>query len=121
MKSTKAINEDAVIMDATGQRLGILAVRIAHLLQGKDRSDYLPHQDNGHRIVVENIDKLSLDPKKLQKKIYWHYTGYPGGIHQQRLEKAWQQDSKKVLLRAVSGMLPKNKLRSDRLRRFEIK
>lgn len=121
MKPAMPTKEDVVTLDATGQTLGDLAVRIAYLLQGKDRVDFVPHQDKGHKVVVENLDKLSLSTKHLEKKMYWHYTGYPGGIHAKTLEDVWQQDPKKVLRHAVSGMLPKNKLRNDRLRKFIIK
>lgn|SRR5487761_377180 len=113
--------DSIVTIDAAGQRLGELAVRIARILQGKDRPDYVPYMDKGRKVVVENLDKLSLSASKLSKKLYWQYTGYPGGIHKKTLEDAWKQDPKKVLRHAVSGMLPKNKLHNDRLRKFEIK
>ncbi len=121
MRSTASTKEDTITLDATGQTLGELAVQIAHLLQGKDRTDFVPHQNKGHNVVVENIDKISFSARKLAGKLYWHYTGYPGGIYAKTLEDTWQQNPQKVLRHAVNGMLPKNKLRNIRLLKLEIR
>lgn len=105
-------------VDATGKPLGRLASEIAILLRGKDRADFVYHQDKGISVIVENADKIKITGKKLDQKEYVKYSGYPGGL---KKTKARDISSSAMLRKAVFGMLPKNKLRSKMIKRLIIK
>ncbi len=109
------------IIDATGKKLGRLASNIVKLLTGKHKPEYKPNQDLGDIVQVENIANLDLDLKKMEQKIYYRHSGYPGGLKQEKLKDLFKRNPAEVLRRAVRNMLPKNKLRKDRLKRLIIK
>ena len=119
-QTTATIKSKTITIDATGKVLGRLATQIAHTLQEKDRADFVFYQDTGVRIAVENVDKMIVTGKKMEDKLYWRYSGYPGGIRSRTLGELWAKDPTEVLRKAVYGMLPKNKLRKDRLRRLKM-
>lgn len=119
--SSKEILRKTYILDATNQFLGRLAVRIVTLLSGKHKSDFVPYQDKGDFVVIKNIDKLKFSGKKLKQKVYYHHSGYPGGLKKEKLESLFQRRPVEVLRKAVLGMLPKNKLRAQRIKRLSIK
>lgn len=100
-----------IIFDASGQVLGRLASRVALHLQGKDQPDFLPNRIPQRKVIVINTDQIRLTGQKKDQKLYWHYSGYPGGIKSLPLKKLLERDSGEVLRRAVYGMLPPNKLR----------
>lgn len=102
-------------VDATGQVLGRLAANIAAKLLGKDKASYVPNLDTGDKVVVINASKLVVTGDKMNKKIYYRHTGFPGGFRSQQLKELWAKDPSDVLRRAVEGMLPKNKLRKVRI------
>lgn len=109
------------LIDAKQASLGRMATKISMLLTGKNRPDYSPHDDKGGNVVVINSDKLSIFPGKLKGKLYHHYSGYPGGLRTRNLaEKLAKRGSVWVIREAVRGMLPKNRLRKDRLNRLRI-
>jgi large subunit ribosomal protein L13 len=108
------------VVDAAGQTLGRLATQIATKLTGKDKPMYTSHIDCGDFVVVINSDKLVVTGNKLADKKYYRHTGYPGGIKEISLEAQMTKDSTKVIEHAVSGMLPKNKLRDERLKRLKV-
>lgn len=118
MKTYNAKPEDVksrwYAIDAKGQILGRLAVRIARILTGKGKTLYTPHVESGDFVVVTNASELRVTGKKLQDKIYDHYTGYPGGRKVYTLEELLARRPDEVLRRAVKGMLPKNRL-GDRM------
>lgn len=105
-------------IDATNKVLGRLASRIALLLQGKNKPTFVPYLIKGDKVVVVNVDKIKVTGKKFEKKIYYHYSGYPGGMKKKLMREF---SSAELLRRAVYNMLPKNKLRKDMLKRLEIK
>ena len=107
-------------IDATNKVLGRLAVEIAVLLRGKHKSDFMPNKDTGDFIVVKNIDKIKFTGKKIDQKIYYHHTGYMGGLKETPLKTLFKNNPDKVLKKAVFGMLPKNKLRSLQIKRLKI-
>ncbi len=107
-------------IDATGQRLGRLAAKIAVLLRGKNRVDFSPNKDEGGIVVVKNVKKIVLTGKKIENKIYYHHSGYPGGLKKRTLKELLEKNPKEVLRRAVWGMLPKNKLRAKQIKRLKI-
>ncbi|MBI4549377.1 MAG: 50S ribosomal protein L13 [Candidatus Omnitrophica bacterium] len=101
-------------LDAKGQVLGRLATRIARILMGKGKTLYTPHVGCGDYVVVTNAAELKVTGNKLKDKMYDHYTGYPGGRKEYSLEELLAKKPEEVLLRAVKGMLPKNRL-GDRM------
>jgi large subunit ribosomal protein L13 len=107
-------------IDATNKILGRLAVEIANLLRGKNKSDFVPYLDRGDEVIVINADKIRVTGQKLKKKIYYRHSGYPGGLKQTRLEQALEQDSREVIRKAVYGMLPKNKLRDKIIKKLKL-
>jgi len=115
MEKTKSIN-----IDAKGKILGRLASKIATLLIGKKQPDYLPYQNKEYFVIVKNVDKIKFTGQKTKQKIYYHYSGYPGGLKKISLEKLFKERPAEVLKRAVLGMLPKNKLRAKRIKRLKI-
>lgn len=109
------------IIDATNKVLGRLATEIAVLLRGKNKPDFVPNKDIGGFVVVKNFNKIKLTGKKLDKKIYYHHTGYLGGLKGISLKKLFEKNPTQVLKKAVFGMLPKNKLRAKQIKRLKIK
>lgn len=108
------------LFDAKDYILGRLAVQIAGLLIGKTKLYFVNYLDCGDYVVVVNADKIQLTGRKLQNKIYYRHSGYPGGFKQVTLKQQMVKDSTQVIRQAVSGMLPKNKLRDQRLSRLKI-
>jgi large subunit ribosomal protein L13 len=108
------------LVDAKSQVLGRLASKIATLLMGKNKVNFSFHDDVGDYVVVINSDKLRVTGKKKRDKVYYRHTGYPGGLKEATLGELLSKDSRKVIRFAVSGMLPKNKLRKQRLKRLKV-
>ena len=108
-------------IDATGKPLGRLAVLIANLLRGKHKPDFVPYKDTGDFVVVENIKKIRFTGKKMEKKKYYHHSGYLGGLKEEPLKKLFKNNPQEVLRRAVFGMLPKNRLRSRIIKKLKFK
>ncbi|PIS05043.1 MAG: 50S ribosomal protein L13 [Candidatus Buchananbacteria bacterium CG10_big_fil_rev_8_21_14_0_10_42_9] len=108
-------------IDASERSIGRLASEIATKLMGKDRADYTPNADSGAFVTVENIKQARFSGKKFDQKIFYHHSGYPGGIKQTKLSHLFKQKPEEVLKRAVINMLPNNKLRKDRIKRLTFK
>jgi large subunit ribosomal protein L13 len=108
------------IVDATDKVLGRLASKIALVLIGKNKAQYSPHVDCGDYVVVINADKFRVTGKKMQDKIYYSHSFYPGGLKKINLELMLKKHPERVIYHAISGMLPKNKLRARRLKRLKI-
>ena len=113
-------NKKIYTIDANGKILGRLAVKIAILLRGKEKSNFMPNKDGGSFVIVNNVDKIVLTGKKKEKKIYYHHSGYPGGIKAVSFNKIFENNPKEILKKAVFGMLPKNKLRAKQIKRLKI-
>jgi large subunit ribosomal protein L13 len=108
------------IIDATDKVLGRLAEKIAVYLRGKHKACFQPSADNGDFIIVINSDKVKFTGKKnIQKNYYWH-TNYPGGIKDIRLDKLMEKDSRQVIIKAVKGMLPRNRLGRKILKNLKV-
>jgi len=123
--STKPIRERNIkrqwhLIDVSGKILGRITPQIARLLQGKHKSNYSSSLDVGDYVVVVNAGKVIVSGKKKKTKIYTHYSGYPGGLRKEYFSKLIEQNPGKIVKNAVSGMLPKNKLRDMRLKRLYI-
>lgn len=108
------------VIDAKGQTLGRLATIIATTLRGKNKVDFATHMDNGDNVIVINADKFVVTGNKMTDKMYHRHTGYLGGLISTPLEKLLIKKPTRALEAAVSGMLPKNKLRSDMMARLKL-
>lgn len=111
---------DWFLVDAQNKTLGRLATEIARRLRGKHKPIYTPHTDTGDYIVVINAEKLAVTGNKLQDKIYYHHTGYPGGIRSKTLGKMMATKPCTVLEKAVHGMMPKGPLGRKMLKKLKI-
>ncbi len=114
------VRRDWFIIDANGKTLGRMATEIAHRLRGKHKAIYTPHVDTGDYIVVINAEKLRVSGNKLKDKIYYHHTGFPGGIKSITLEKQLDKAPERVIQSAVKGMLPKNILGRAMFRKLKV-
>ena len=108
------------LVDLEGQTLGRVATSIATLLMGKGKVISGDHLDNGDYVVAINSDKIKVTGKKLTDKIYYSHSGFPGGLKELSLSQLMAKDSRKVIEKAVKGMLPKDKHQQDRLRRLKL-
>tara|TARA_B100001964_G_C13645304_1_gene342340 strand:+ start:36 stop:383 length:348 start_codon:yes stop_codon:yes gene_type:complete len=107
-------------IDATGKIAGRLASEISLLLQGKNRVDYQSNTDCGDIVEVSNVSKMKFSGKKLDTKVYYRHTGYPGGIRETKLKDLMEKNPAEVLRKTLYNMLPKNKLRAKMLKRLSI-
>lgn len=108
------------VIDAKWETLGRLATKIAVILKGKNKASFVPHLDNGDYVIVTNCDKFLVTWNKLADKKYYRHTGYLGGLKEISLEDLLEKKPVKALEFAVSGMLPKNKLRAWMLSRLKL-
>ena len=115
-----SIRGDWFVVDASDKTLGRLATQIAHRLKGKHKAIYSPHVDMGDHIVVLNAEKIHVTGRKLTDKIYYHHTGYIGGIKSIALEKLLKEHPERVIEIAVKGMLPKNTLGRQMFRKLHV-
>ena len=107
-------------IDASSMPLGKLAVVVADKLMGKSKVTYTPHIDNGDYVIVTNAKNLVVTGEKMTQKKYYHHSGFPGGIKGLKLEEVVEKDPSRAIMEAVKGMLPKNKLAADRLKRLRV-
>ena len=114
------VEREWFLVDAEGQTLGRLATRIADTLRGKGKPQYTPHVDTGDFVVVVNAEKIAVTGAKLDQKIYYRHSGYPGGIKQRTLREQLERRPTEVLRKAVKGMLPKNRLAAAQLGKLKI-
>ncbi len=115
-----SVRGDWYVIDATGKTLGRLATQIAHRLKGKHKPDYSPHVDMGDHIVVLNAGKIRVTGRKLTDKIYYHHSGYVGGIKSIALQKLLDEHPERAIQIAVKGMLPKNPLGRSMFRKLHV-
>ena len=108
------------VVDATGKTLGRLASAIANRLHGKHKPEYTPHMDNGDYIVVINAKKIRVTGKKATDKLYYRYSGYPGGIKSVSFEKLLASKPERIIETAVKGMLPKGPLGRELFRKLKV-
>ena len=108
------------VIDASSMPLGKLAVVIADKLMGKSKVTYTPHIDNGDYVVVVNAKNLVVTGDKMLQKKYYRHSGFPGGLRELRLEEVIEKDPAKAIEAAVKGMLPKNKLSAERMKRLRV-
>jgi large subunit ribosomal protein L13 len=108
------------VVDADGATLGRLASRIATLLRGKHRAMFSTHIDTGDPVIVLNASKIKVTGRKLQAKQYVRHSGYPGGLRTESLERLLARRPEEVIRRAVRGMLPRNRLGEQMMRKLHV-
>lgn len=116
----KEIKREKHHLDANGEILGRLATKIARLLIGKHKRTYSPHLDSGDFVVVTNAKEVLVTGKKEKQKTYYRHSGYPGGLKAERLEELRARNPKRIVEYAVWNMLPKNRLRKNRMARLKV-
>lgn len=114
------VKHDWLIVDADNVTLGRLATEIATRLRGKHKPEYTPHVDTGDYVVVINADKVRVTGKKAENKLYHHHTGFPGGLKSITFEKQMAKKPTAAVELAVKGMLPKNPLGRQMLRKLKV-
>jgi large subunit ribosomal protein L13 len=114
------INRLWYVVDATDLPLGRLASEVATILRGKHKPTYAPHVDGGDFVIVVNAEKVAVTSGKSQTKIYYRHSGYPGGIKAETFENLRQRRPEAIIERAVTGMLPKNKLGRQMARKLKV-
>ena len=114
------IEKKWLVVDADGQTLGRLSTVVADALRGKRKVTYTPNIDTGDFVVVVNAEKIVVTGKKLDEKMYWRHSGYPGGIKGESLKNLLARRPEEVVRRAVKGMLPHNKLGAAQLRKLKV-
>lgn len=116
----KIVKNQQFEFDATGEILGRLASKIAHILQGKNTAAYEPRLGSTNSVFVKNASKIKVSGNKAEEKIYYHHTGYQGHLREQIFKEFQAKDPRKIIEFAVYNMLPKNRLRPGRMRRLKI-
>ena len=111
---------ETLTLDASSKSLGKVAVEVSILLRGKQKPDFVPYKDNGDFVLVKNFNEIKITGKKLEQKIYYHHSGYIGGLKEKPLSKLLLESPAEVLRKAVWGMLPKNKLRNEQIKRIRV-
>jgi large subunit ribosomal protein L13 len=124
MRTVSAKKEEVTrqwyVVDAEGQTLGRLSTEIANRLRGKHKASFTPHVDTGDYVVVINAEKVKVTGRKAQDKMYYHHTGFPGGIKSISFEKLVDKSPERIIEAAVKGMMPKNKLSRAMLAKLKI-
>jgi large subunit ribosomal protein L13 len=108
------------VVDATDQVLGRLATKVARMLIGKDKPSFTPYLDSGDHVVVINADKVRMTGNKVEQKIYYSHSGYPGGLKAVPAKRVRETKPEWMIREAVLGMLPKNKLRARRAKKLRV-
>jgi large subunit ribosomal protein L13 len=124
MKTYQAKKEELeykwYLVNAEGKVLGRLATELAKILRGKNKPTYTPHVDTGDFVVIINAEKVTLTGKKMKDKTYAHHSGYPGGFREVSAEKLLAKKPTELIRIAVKGMLPKNSLGRQMIRKLKI-
>lgn len=120
MATAGSLQKKWVLVDADGQTFGRLASKVAAVLMGKNKPEYTPNVDTGDYVIVINCDKLVFTGKKLDQKIYYHHSGYPGGLKETKYRHLMEKKPEFAFKEAVRRMLPKNKLGDKMLTKLHV-
>jgi large subunit ribosomal protein L13 len=120
MASPATITREWYVVDAEGKTLGRLASEIAKVLRGKNKPIYTPHMDCGDNVIVINADKIKVTGKKMDQKIYYHHSGWVGGMKTATLKEKLAKKPEEVMYLAVKGMLPKGPLGRSMIKKLHI-
>ena len=116
----ETVKRDWFVVDAAGQTLGRLATEIASRLRGKHKPTFAPHMDMGDFVIIVNAEKVALSGSKATKKMAYRHSGYPGGLSSTPYGELLDKDARKAIEKAVWGMLPKNKLGRQMLKKLKV-
>ena len=116
----KDLDKKWLLLDARDETLGRLSSKIASILMGKNKAQYTPHNDLGDYVVVVNAEKIRVTGNKDIQKKYYKHTGYPGGLKSSTFSEIIEKNPENVILKAVKGMLPKNKLSSSMISKLKV-
>lgn len=119
-QKTAETQHDWYIVDAAGQRLGTLAVRIARALSGKHKPTWTPNIDNGDHVIVINSEKIELGGNKWDQKLYYRHSGFPGGLNVKTAREIHDKHPERLIEKAVRGMLATNRTRDVQLNRLKV-
>jgi len=108
------------VMDASNQVLGRLATKAARILIGKDKASFTPYLDSGDHLVIINAEKIRMTGNKVDQKIYYSHSGYPGGLKEVPAKRIRESKPEWIVREAILGMLPKNKLRARRAKKLRV-
>ncbi len=114
------VERDWYVVDAQGKTLGRLATHVATVLRGKHKAIFTPHVDCGDYVVIVNAEKIHVTGRKMTQKKYYRYSGYPGGLREITLRDQLQKFPERVIQSAVRGMLPKNRLGREIVKKLKI-
>ena len=114
------LDKNWLLLDAKDETLGRLSSKIASILMGKNKAQYTPHNDLGDYVVVVNAEKIKVTGNKNTQKRYYRHTGYPGGLKSLTFSEIIEKDPENIILKAVKGMLPKNKLSNSMISKLKI-
>ena len=120
MAKGEAVERKWYVVDAEGMVLGRLASQVAAILRGKHKPTITPHVDTGDYIIVVNTDKIAMTGRKLDQKIYYHHSGYPGGLKETKYRDLLANKSEFALKKAVRGMLPKGPLGNKMFKKLKV-
>lgn len=120
MAKAGEVKRDWYVVDATGMPLGRLASQVAAILRGKNKPTFTPNVDTGDYVIVINTDKVELTGKKAEQKYYRYHTGYVGGLKEVRYDKLLDTKSDFVITKAVKGMLPKNSIGREMIKKLFV-
>ncbi len=124
MKTFMAKEEDQkrewYVLDDQGEVLGRLATKAAVILRGKSKPEFTPHVDTGDHVVIINAEKVLMTWRKLQQKLYYRHSGYPGGLKITPAHKMMKEKPEEIIRKAIKGMLPKNKLGREVYRKLKV-
>jgi large subunit ribosomal protein L13 len=116
----KEVKRESHVVDAKGEVLGRVSTKIAELLMGKGKPTFSRHMDSGDNVVVINAEKIVVTGKKAIQKVYQSHSGYPGGFKERSYEKVLKEHPERIIEHAVAGMIPDNRLKSDRMLRLKV-
>jgi len=114
------VNTKWFVIDAEGQNLGRVASKAAHVLRGKHKPTFTPHVNCGDAVIIINAGKVNLTGDKLDKKVYYNHSGYPGGLRERTAKVMKEKYPVEMVERAIKGMLPKNRLGRDMFRNLYV-
>lgn len=120
MAKSEEVKKEWWVIDASNHTLGRLAAEIASVLRGKRKPIFTPNVDTGDFVVIVNAEKITVTGNKLTDKIYHHHSGYPGGLRSVSLEKLLQEKPESVIEKAVWGMLPKNSIGRQMIKKLKV-
>lgn len=120
MANAQNVEHKWYVIDATDLVLGRLSTEVAVLLRGKHKPTFTPHVDCGDYVIIVNAEKVALTGAKLEDKMYYHHSGYPGGLKSRTAKRMLELQPQKVLEKSIRGMLPKNRLGDDMYRKLFV-